>query len=140
MAMSTIQFRVRRQMSRTDLSTDQWKLIEPLLPSPRRRHCSRGRPACDDRAVLNGILWVLLTGATWMDLPTRYPSRATCHRRFQKWCRDGTLKRIFQALVKQLDDRNKVHWNEVFIDGTFRSAKKGVFSAIALTKAMARNY
>jgi transposase len=47
--------------------------------------------------VLNGILWVLRTGAPWADLPETYPSFQTCHRRFQQWVRSGVMKGILEA-------------------------------------------
>jgi transposase len=69
---------------RTELLTDeQWAKIEALLPKeemPRRR----GRPRADDRIVIEGILWVLRTGARWKDLPDRYPNPATCWRRLKR--------------------------------------------------------
>ncbi len=77
-----------------DLTESQWVVVEKLIPEPRLRHDGRGRPWRDPREVLNGILWVLRTGAPWKDLPERYPPYQTCHRRFQGWCRDGTLKRV----------------------------------------------
>jgi transposase len=57
---------------RWELSDAQWELIEPLL-RPKRRTDGRGRPWQDTRAVLNGILWVLGTGAQWRELPKKYP-------------------------------------------------------------------
>jgi transposase len=57
-----------------DLTDEQWAVVAPLLPRPRRRADGRGRPWRDPRDVLDGILWVLRTGAPWHDLPTRYPS------------------------------------------------------------------
>ena len=74
---------------REELQDEQWALIEPLLR--RRRSEGRGRPPCDDRAVRNGILWLLRSGARWKDLPARSPSYPTCHRRFQQWVEDGAL-------------------------------------------------
>ena len=65
-----------------DLTDEQWDLIGRFLPEPVRRADGRGRPWRENRAVLNGILWVLRTGAPWADLPDRYPSYQTCHRRF----------------------------------------------------------
>jgi len=73
-----------------------WHLIEPIL-RPRRRSDGRGRPWQDTRAVLNGILWVLGTGAQWRELPKKYPPYQTCHRRFQQWVREGELERILRA-------------------------------------------
>ena len=69
---------------RWELSDAQWELIEPIL-RPKRRSDGRGRPWQDTRAVLNGILWVLGTGAQWRELPKKYPPYQTCHRRFQQW-------------------------------------------------------
>ena len=64
-----------------DLTDEQWNILEPFIPVPTCREDGRGRPWKDRRAVLNGILWVLRTGAPWADLPKRYPSYQTCHRR-----------------------------------------------------------
>ena len=68
-----------------DLTDEQWVLVGPFLPELARRTDGRGRPWRENRAVLNGILWILRTGAPWADLPDRYPSYQTCHRRFQQW-------------------------------------------------------
>ena len=56
-----------------DLTDAQWTILAPLLPTPRVRRDKRGRPWRDPRDVLNGILWILRTGAPWKDLPDRYP-------------------------------------------------------------------
>jgi transposase len=69
-----------------DLTDAQWAALEPLF-RPKRREDRRGRPWRDTRAVLNGVFWVLRTGAPWHDLPHRYPPYQTCHRRFQQWQR-----------------------------------------------------
>ena len=66
-----------------DLTDEKWALIEPFLPKLTRRKDGRGRPWRENRTVLNGILWILRTGAAWADLPDRYPPYQTCHRRFQ---------------------------------------------------------
>jgi transposase len=70
-----------------ELSDAQWAILSDLIPEPTRRKDGRGRPWKDRRAVLNGILWVLRTGAPWADVPEGYPSYQTCHRRFQQWAR-----------------------------------------------------
>lgn len=85
-----------------DLTDEQWAAIVPLIPAPPRRFDRRGRPRREDRAVLNGILWVLRTGAAWHDLPARYPSYPTCYRRFQQWRRGGAMDQILTALVEDL--------------------------------------
>src|SRR5258705_7801672 len=63
-----------------DLTEIQLEKLKPLL-TPKRRLDGRGRPWLDARAVWNGVLWVLRTGAPWHDLPDRYPPYQTCHRR-----------------------------------------------------------
>ena len=102
----------------------QWATIEPHLPRlPRSR--GGGRPWVENRAVIDGILWVLKTGARWRDLPSEYPSPATCWRRLKRWDDDGTWERIWRAFLTELDDRGKLEWETAFIDGTFAPAKKG---------------
>src|SRR3954470_22068916 len=108
-----------------DLTDEQWAILEPLLPKPRVRRDGRGRPWRDPRDVLNGILWVLRTGAPWADLPPRYPPAATCQRRLQQWSRDGTFEIIRLALLQDLNDRGKLKLDEGFVDGSFAPAKKG---------------
>jgi transposase len=75
--------------------------------------------------VLNGILWILRTGAPWADLPDRYPSNQTCHRRFQQWVRSGVLKDILSVVAEALHDEGHLDLQEAFIDGSFAPAKKG---------------
>ena len=75
--------------------------------------------------MLNGILWVLRTGAPWANVPERYPSFQTCHRRFQQWVRSGVMKGILEALPLGLKLRGAIDVREASIDGTFAPAKKG---------------
>ncbi len=103
-----------------DLTDEQWRLIEPLIPVPPSRADGRGRPRCNPREVMNGILWVMRTGAAWADIPSRYPSSSTCHRYFQAWvsvCPDS--ERSSGGFVCTWPDRLGS------IDGTFVPAKKG---------------
>jgi transposase len=108
-----------------DLKDEQWAVVEPLLPKPPRREDGKGRPRVDNRAILNGILWVLRTGAPWHDMPSRYPSYQTCHRRFQEWVKKGVFEEILRALVKDVKERGGLDLTECFIDGSFVIAKKG---------------
>jgi hypothetical protein len=105
-----------------DLTDEQWAVVAPHLP---QRTNQRGRPRRDDREILNGILWVMRTGAPWADLPDRYPPYQTCHRRFQEWVRSGVFERILQMLVHDLKERGELDLSECFIDGSFVIAKKG---------------
>ena len=108
-----------------DLTDEQWSVIQPLIPEPPRRPDGRGRPWRDCREVMNGILWILRTGACWYDLPDRYPPYQTCHRRFQQWVRSGVFEHILQALADDLRERGGLDLSECHIDGTFVIAKKG---------------
>jgi len=107
-----------------DLKDEQWALIEPLMPVSRRAD-GRGRPPRDPRQVLDGILWILRTGARWQDLPPRYPPHQTCHRTFQKWAKSGVFSTILEALAEDLRQRGGLDLSECFIDGTFVPAKRG---------------
>ena len=109
---------------RWELTDAQWEVIEPIL-RPKRRSDGRGRPWQDPRAVLNGILWVLGTGAQWRELPKKYPPYQTCHRRFQQWVREGNLEGILRVLAEELQARGKLQLEEAFIDASFTGAKKG---------------
>ena len=104
-----------------ELRDDQWALIGPLLPAPKRR----GRRRADDRRTLNGILWVLRSGARWKDLPPKYGSRSTCHRRLQEWQDQGVWEQIRLKLLSTLDTQAKLDWSQAFLDGSFVPAKKG---------------
>ncbi|WP_322009476.1 transposase [Paraburkholderia sp. J12] len=81
-----------------DITEEEWQRILPLLPELRPRTELRGRPLTNTRAVLNGVLWVLYSGATWSAMPRRYPSYQTCHRRFKAWHDEGVLKRVMAEL------------------------------------------
>ena len=109
-----------------DLTNEQWAVVEPLLPKPVKRIGGKGRPRVDNRAILNGLLWVMRTGAPWHNMPNRYPSYQTCHRRFQEWVWSGTFEAILRKLVQDVKERGDLDLTECFIDGTFVMAKKGV--------------
>jgi transposase len=108
-----------------DLTDAQWKALDDLIPEPSCRKDRRGRPWKNRRAVLNGILWVLRTGAPWAEIPDRYPSYQTCHRRFQQWVRSGVMKGVLDALALHLKVQGALDVEEAFIDGSFAPAKKG---------------
>lgn len=108
-----------------ELTDKQWEKIKDLIPSPKVRADGKGRPWRETRPVLEGILWILRTGAPWKDLPERFPPYQTCHRRFGQWQQQGVLKQVIEGLAKDLHERGDVDLRECFIDGTFCMAKKG---------------
>jgi transposase len=81
-----------------DINDEEWQRIAPLLPELRPRSELRGRPLANTRSVLNGVLWVMYSGATWSAMPRKYPSYQTCHRRFKAWYESGVLKRVMEQL------------------------------------------
>ena len=113
-----------RRGVRFRLTDAQWAEIEPLLPRMPRSQRG-GRPWASQRAVVDGILWVLKTGARWRDLPAEYPSPSTYWRRLKRRDEDGTWLRIWRAIIAKLDARGRLQWETAFIDGTFAPAKKG---------------
>jgi transposase len=111
---------------RQELTDEQWAILAPLIPETAVRADGRGRPELHShRAVMNGILWVLRTGAAWGDLPDRFPSGSTCFRRFSRWVKTGVLRQILEALAQHLEEVGQIDLSECFIDGTFVLAKKG---------------
>ena len=71
-------------MARYELSDFEWNVIEPILPNK-----SRGVASVDDRRVLNGIFWVLRSGAPWHDMPERYGPNTKANNRFSRWRKAG---------------------------------------------------
>ena len=124
---------------REELTDEQWALIEPLIPELPRREDGRGRPWRDTREVMNGVLWILRSGARWQDLPGRFPPYQTCHRRFQQWVREGTLRRVLEALAEDLRTRGELDLSECFINATFIVAKKGASGWERLSGAKVRS-
>jgi putative transposase len=89
---------MRTRPYETDLTDEQFALLEPLLP-PRKR---TGRPPADLREVLNGIFYLLRSGCQWRLLPHDFPPWSTVHTWYRRWRIDGTWDRINDALVPQV--------------------------------------
>ena len=85
-------------MHSNELTDFEWEVIAPLLPNK-----SRGVPRVDDRRVLNGIFWVLATGAAWRALPKEFGHYSTCQSRFVRWRKAGVWDRVLAALTKAYD-------------------------------------
>ncbi len=102
-------------MNRGDLTNEQWEQLKPLLPSQKPH---TGRPAEDHRTILNGILWILRTGAPWRDLPERYGKWTTVYSRFYRWRNSGLWQRLLTELQAQGDQHGTVDWEIHFLDGS----------------------
>jgi len=106
---------------RWELTDEQRAVVERVL-RPQRREDNRGRPWHDTRAVLNGVFWVLGTGAQWRELPEKYPPYQTCHRRFQQRIRSRKLEEALRMLARHLHERGRLNLDEAFVDATFASS------------------
>ena len=118
------------------VSDSQWVLIEPYLANPPASPLG-GRPRVDPRPCLEGILWMLKSGARWQDLPDRYPSPATCWRRLQQWTASGVWLSVWRILVEMLDGLGQIDWEEAIADGTFAPGKRGVKTSASPRRARA---
>jgi transposase len=87
---------------RYELSTAQWERIAPLLPG---KVGDPGRTGSDNRLFVNGVLWVLRSGAHWHDLPERYGKWKTAHKRFTRWAKAGVWERVFEDLARDRDNQ-----------------------------------
>ena len=83
---------------RYELSDYEWAAIKPMLPNK-----PRGVPRVNDRRVLNGIFWVLRSGAPWRDLPDNFGPYTTCYNRFVRWRRAGVWAKIMSELAHAHD-------------------------------------
>lgn len=100
-------------MHRYELEDRHWALIEDLFPRK-----SRGRPWRDHRTVVNGVLWILFSGAPWRDLPGRYGPWQTVYRRFAHWRRDGTWEEILRRLQLKADRKGLLDYSQWNMDST----------------------
>src|SRR5476651_2639974 len=100
-------------VKRYELNEAQWSRIAPLLPG---KAGDPGRTAADNRVFINGVLWVLRSGAHWHDLPERYGKYKSVHKRFSRWSASGVWDKVFRDLVA---DRKNLY---LMIDSTIVSA------------------
>lgn len=113
---------MQRKPYRSDLTDAQWQRIKPLLPKPKRT----GRPKEDDREIINGILYVLVTGCSWEYLPHDIgASYQTCHRRLLDYQRRRVWQKIVQELMKEAYRKGKINLNNAYHDASVIKTKKG---------------
>ena len=106
--------------SRYELSDLQWEKIKDFLPG-REQHV--GRTAVDNRLFVDGVLWVLRSGARWADLPERYGKYKSVHKRFVRWAHSGVWERVFHELVR--DKKNQYLMLDSTIVGAHQQAATG---------------
>jgi transposase len=112
-------------MRRYELTEEQYELIGDLLPCNGKR----GGQWNDHRITLNGIFWILHTGAQWREMPERYGKWQSIYDRFVRWRRDGTLDAILQRLQMRLDEQGRIDWDLWCIDGTNVRASRSAAGA-----------
>jgi transposase len=100
---------------RHELTDAQWERLAPLLPP---QHPPTGRPAKDHRSVLNGILWVVRTGAPWRDLPAAYGKWQTVYSRFRRWQEAGIWDQVLRTLQADATHDDTLDGSLVMIDGS----------------------
>ena len=83
-------------MKRYEISNCEWERIKDKLPVERTG--KRGRPAKNNRIILNGMLWIVRTGAQWREMPECYGPWQSVYARFRKWQKDGVWEKIFHTL------------------------------------------
>jgi transposase len=102
-------------MKRHEVRDEEWAILEPLLRTARAK---TGRPPVDLRQMLNGVMWILATGAPWRDLPDRFGPWPTVYGYFAKWRGSGVFDSILDSLHLRLDKDGKIDWDLWHIDGT----------------------
>jgi transposase len=125
-------------MGWTGVTDKQWEKIRIHIP-PRTERKKGGRPPVDDRKCFDGILWIAWTGAPWSALPKEYGSSSTCWRRLRDWEEQDVFLNLWRALLAELDDEDKLCWDECFADGSFAPAKKGATKSARPNAARAQS-
>jgi len=120
----------------SDLTDDEWSLVEPLIPPARRGGNKRH---VDVREVMNGIMYVLSTGCQWRAIPKDLPPRSTVHDYLDLWSYDGTLDRIHHALYvecREQGEREASPTAAIIDRQSVKSAEKG--GSVSIRMAMMR--
>jgi transposase len=113
-------------MKRHAITDEQWELIKLLLSPVKAK---TGRPPKDPRLMLDGIFWILATGAPWRDLPERFGPCKTVFHYFSRWRKDGAFARIIEALQIKLDKQGLIDWELWCVDGSNVRASRAAAGA-----------
>ncbi len=118
---------------RYELTDDGYERIAPLLPAQRR-----GGRWADHRVVLNGVFWVLNSGAHWRDMPERYGAWETVYGRYRRWVREGLFDRVLERLHVSLDEHGRIDWSVFDADGSSVRAHRAAAGAARSSKKTGR--
>ena len=122
-------------MRRYELTDEQFELISDLFPANGKR----GGQWNDHRQTLDGIFWILHTGAQWRETPQRYGKWQSIYDRFARWRRNGTLDALLKRLQMRLDKQGRIDWDLWCIDGTNVRATRSAAGARHETKMIRGN-
>ena len=112
-------------MSKPLVPDDLWEAIAPLLPEERPEP-KGGRPRCDDRLALAGIIFVLRSGIPWEMLPREFGcSGMTCWRRLRDWQTAGVWTMLHRVLLERLSNAGHLDWSRASLDSAAVAAKRG---------------
>ena len=106
------------------LPEEMWKRLEPLLPRLGKSR-KGGRPWVSNRAIADGIFYVLRTGCQWKAVPPEFGSGSTLHRRFQQWVKRGVFRKLWKAGLLEYDASKGIQWNWQSLDGAMTKAPLG---------------
>ena len=110
-----------QSMQFIELNDNQWKMIEQHIPKPAHT----GRPKSNDRMILNGIIYVLISGCRWSEMPKMYGDDSTANLRLHKWQQKGIWKKILKCAIKSAHKSGKINLQKISIDSSSIPAKKG---------------
>jgi transposase len=119
-------------VKRHEVTDEEWAILASVIP---KSTALTGRPARDRREMLNGLLWILCTGAQWRDLPERFGPWQTVYGTFRQWRKAGLYDAILDVLHVRLDQAGKIDWELWCIDGT---SVRGSRSAAGASKKVGR--
>ena len=104
-----------------ELTDKQWDIIKPHIPKP----ATTGRLRSNDRITLNGIIYVLISGCRWSEMPKIYGDDSTANLRLHKWQQKGIWKKILRCVIKSAHKQNKINLQKISVDSSSIPAKKG---------------
>ncbi|MEE4576208.1 IS5 family transposase [Pseudomonas alliivorans] len=110
---------------RYEISSERWAMIETIVSPPQRM----GRPRRDDRQMLNGIFWILCSGAKWRDLPERFGPWKTVYQRFRQWRDNGTFEQVLRHLHLRLREDGFIDLDTWMVDSTSIRATRAASGA-----------
>lgn len=105
------------------LPDEVWSTFNPVLPPVV--WCGNGRPPWDNRAVLHGLLYVLISGVGWEMVPPCFPCGKTIKARLKTWLELDCFRTAWRQLAEQYERLRGINWDKILLDGSKHKAPKG---------------